>query len=245
MITDPVDLQRLVRQSSFIFTGIVISKGRSALPVISPHPNLFIARLDRASRVDPMLGNLVGRPITVLSQADGEVQVGQQAIFFTINWVHGQEIAVREIAHLPTDVQTERMVNEIVTNLPNLHLHERVLSATIIVYGSVTRVERAQEIVEAISEHAARWARATLQIREVVKGEPARMQLDVYFPTSNDIAYARWPKLSAGQVAVFLLHLAPKSRLPQDTLIAPDLADVQPEAQLETIRSFLGSQQNQ
>jgi hypothetical protein len=245
MVTDPAALQRLVRQSSFIFTGTVTSKGSSALSVISPHPNLFIARFDRALRVDPMHGDLVGRPITVLSEADREVKVGEQAIFFTTDWVHGQEIAVREIAQLPADEQTERMVDAIVAELPNLHVQERVLSATFIVYGSVTRVERAQEIVEPISEHAANWARARLQIREVVKGEPGRKQLDVYFPTSNDIAYARWPRLSARQVAVFLLHAAPTSRLPQGALIAPDLADFQPEDQLETIRAFLGRQQNQ
>ena len=254
------DLVGLVLRSSFIFAGTVISRGRSSLKALPPRPDLAIARLERALRINPMLGKLDGRPITVLLARDAEVQPGAQLLFFAQNWLHAEEIAVRAFAHLPAEDKMEQDVGQIVASLPERHLRERIASAVLIVRGVVKETERATEIAEPISEHAAQWMRAMIEVQEILKGEQQpgprgrgaqpKGTVMVFFPGSDDRAYRNWPRLSSGQSAVFLLHGVPTGKpgvtpqrggLPQGALIAPDPMDVQPPEHADDIRSLLGS----
>ena len=90
----------LTRSSGFIFAGTVLERGTSTVPSVSADQKLVIVRLDRALRIDPVLGDLRGRKITVAALDSTKLSVGQQAVFFTNSWVHGGGIAVREVAHL-------------------------------------------------------------------------------------------------------------------------------------------------
>ena len=253
-MNDPAALERLVVRSNFVFAGTVAALGRSALKVIPDRSDLAVARLDRALRIAPVLGNLDGRPITVLLAQGEQVRPGERLIFFTASWVHGEEIAVREVAHLPADEQTEKTVAKIVASEPERHLQARVASAVLIVRGTVRAVERAREIPEPGSEHAPRWMRARIDVRQVLKGEltapaapargrraaPARGSVVLFFPGSDDIAYRNTPKPAQGQAAVFLLH-AGSPPLPERALVAPDRADVQPESRAGDVRKLIGS----
>jgi hypothetical protein len=256
-MNDQVGLEGLVLRSSFIFSGTVTARGRSMLKVLQPRPDLIVARFDKALRVNPMLGPLDGKPITVLLSKGSSVESGQNLLFFAESWVHGDHIAVREHAHLPADDKTENQVLQMIASLPERHLQERVASAILIVQAVVREVTRATEIREPITEHAAEWMRATIELREVLKGSlpgqpaggpqararrdaAARASLTLYFPQGLDKAWRDWPKLKPAQSAIFLLH-TPRPPVPSTAFIAPDPADVQPDSAADTIRRLLGS----
>jgi hypothetical protein len=246
----------LVQGSSFIFAGTITAPGTSALKVLANSPGLAIVRFDQAFLVNRVLGELGGRPITVKlahgGVGEGAVRQGQRFIFFATAWVHGKEIAVAELGRLPTDAKTEEEVSHAVAALPELHLSQRIASAVLIVHGVVTEIQRATDVSGTASEHDPAWMRATIEVRETLKGEntPAgggkrssaskRAHASLLFPGSGDVAFWNAPRVSKGQEAVFLLHRG-SERLPPTDLITPDPADIQPKDELPTVRRLIST----
>ncbi|MGA8098357.1 MAG: hypothetical protein WB810_06845 [Candidatus Cybelea sp.] len=240
-------IDELAVRSTFIFVGTVEMPGASALKVLPGRPQLAVVRFEKALRLNPVLGNLSGKPITVLLADGSAVRRGERFIFFAESWVHAEAIAVREFAHLADTEKTEQEVRTIVDDLPMIHLQERIASAALIVVGKVASVERASDIREPFTEHAPIWMRARIAAKTILKGAPSaeRQELVVYFPSSHDRAWRGWPKLKEGESAIFLIHILepPPLRLPPGAMVLPDPADVQPLSELPTIRKLLGTQQ--
>jgi hypothetical protein len=246
----------LVQGSSFIFAGTITVPGKSSLKVLVDRPGLAIVRFDQAFLVNQVLGELDGRPITVkLAQGgvgEGAVRQDQRFIFFATGWVHGKEIAVTELGRLLSDAKTNEEVSQAVAALPELHLSQRIASAALIVHGVVAQIERATDIPNTASEHDPAWMRATIEVRETLKGESApagvgrrpssskRTHASLLFPGSGDVAFWNSPRVSKGQEAVFLLHRG-GGRLPPSDLIAPDPADIQPKEALPTVRRLISA----
>jgi hypothetical protein len=236
----------LLRASSFVFAGTVTALGASSLRVLPAAPGLAIVRFDRGFLVNSVLGDLTGAPITVrLAQGGagtGAVRPGQQLILFATAWVHGEAIAVNEIARLPADSKTEEEVAQAVSALPELHLSERIADAVLIVLGRVADIAPASGVPRIGSEHDPLWRRAVIEVGETLK--PASDALDaqaravLLFPGSGDIAFRNTPRPSSGQEAVFLLHSGP-APFPVGSLFAPDPADIQPVSALPTIRRLI------
>ena len=120
-------IPELILSSSFIFSGTVMEHGRSTVPDVPSSDKLVVVRLDRPLHVDPVLGDLRGKMITVAAIAPASLTAGQQAVFFTHSWAHGRGIAVREIEH--RDIAQEHEVAAAVAQLPQLHLSDRLQSA--------------------------------------------------------------------------------------------------------------------
>lgn len=241
----------LVLRSSFIFSGTVARLNQSSVKVLATRPGLVIARLDRALRVNPVLGELDGRPITVQLAKGAEVRAGQRLIFFANSWVHGEEIAVIEVAHVLADAKAEQEVVDTVAALPQQHLAGRVASATVIVLGTVTELAAAG-IVEPISEHAPGWMRAVIEVQETLKGNvPAiaprgranqtKERMTLLFPESPDTPWRKYPKPVLHHHAIFLLHPTTLPGLPAATLMLTDPADLQPIGEANTIRGLVKS----
>jgi hypothetical protein len=243
-------LATLVQESTFIFAGSVVSRGVSSVKTVPAAADLAVATFRRAFRVNPMLGDLGGRPITVRLAPGASVLRGEQLIFFANSWVHGEEIAVIEAAHIPDDAAAEREVDDLVASLPARHLAERVASALLVVEGTVRAVDSAG-IWEPVTEHAADWRQAWITVTAVLKGSlpPPRIPGSValadgsvvlLFPESNDPRWRPWPKVTPGQSGVFLLHTAERPLpLPRGALVAPDPSDVLPADTLQEVRNLL------
>jgi len=244
-------LLNLVERSSFIFAGTVTSSGPSPVPVLASLPGLAVVRFDRGFLVNPVLGNLGGRPITVQLARDANAVdasvLKQRFIFFSQAWVHGKEIAVTEIGRLADTEANEKEVARIVASLPANHLNERIAASALIVQGRVREIERAADIPRTGSEHDPYWMRAVIEVSETIKGEtPARGKsktatVALLFPGSGDHAYRNVPRPSVNQEAVFLLHAGDARFVPKNTYIAPDIADIQPPNSLPAIRRSLGA----
>ena len=241
-----------IQRSSFIFAGTVTAPTGSSLRVLPARPGLAVVLFERGFLINPMLGKLDGRPITVRLAQEGAgasaVRSGQRLLFFTTAWVHGEQIAVSELARLPADEKTEQEVTQILASLPEHHLRERIAAAVLIVRGVVSKIERAADVPEPISEHAARWMRAWIEVAEVLKGVlspadipgiAAKGTVALFFPGSGDRAYRDIPRPKHHQSGVFLLHPG-RPPLPKEALVALDPADIQSDNQLATVRRLLG-----
>jgi hypothetical protein len=233
-------VSELARSSSLIFSGTVVERGTSSVPTLPPNDNLVVARVDRALRVDPVLGDLRGKLITVVATVPENLSVGQQAVFFTNSWIHGRGIAVREVAHV--DVAQADAVAEAVAKLPEDHLLERLRSAELVVNAEVTNVGPPNKVGR--DRKAAWWASAELKIKRVLRGAPRKSAV-VYFATADWPPWTNALRLKEGQRGVFILHsrsdaaTRSEAALEAGSLVAVDPADFQPESQLAEVEKLL------
>jgi len=232
----------LTSSAGLIFSGTVMKIGESLVPELRGHENLLVVRVDRGLRVDPVLGELRGKMITVETPTPSDFRLQQQAIFFTNSWIHGQEIAVREVAHL--DIKVEKEVVAAVQGLPDLHLKERLASAYLVVLAEVVGIQKVSGQVP--KRNAPLWAIAILQVESALKG--AAVRADLYFPTSRSRRWTKAPRFEANQRGVFLLHQHEQraanwlANIGQpDALTTLDPADFQPASKLADIKTFFAS----
>jgi hypothetical protein len=230
----------LVRSSGLIFTGTVLERGGSTVQQLPASPDLIVVRVDRGLRVDPILGDLRGRHITVVPLAPGELTPGQQLVFFTNSWIHGQGIAVREVAH--ARAADEAAILRAVDELPRLHVIQRLELADVVVHAEVVRVSLVERTKFASNDPI--WARADLRILKVLRGK-SRKTAKLFFPTSNHPKWASAPRFVERQVGIVALH-APnrdatpsEAALPLGSFVALDPEDSQPESQLSEVERML------
>jgi hypothetical protein len=232
----------LTRQASLIFTGTVVEIGASTVPVLAASDNLVVVRVDRGLRVDPVLGELRGKMITVAAVAPKALTVGQKAVFFTNSWIHGRGIAVRELEHV--DVNQEQDAAAAVARLPEMHLMDRLHGAELVVAARVARIGTERKVSR--ERNAAFWAAADLQLERVLLGAP-RATTTVYFPTVNRPPWNNAPKFKEGQKGIFILHVPSPAANPSlavldpGSLVALDRDDFQPDARLSDIERLVAA----
>ena len=232
----------LTRSSSLIFTGTVVQRGTSTVPTLSPQENLVVVRVDRGLRVDPVLGDLHDKMITVAAPAPESLSPGQRAVFFTNSWIHGRGIAVREVDHL--DIGEEENVAAAVAQLPQVYLMERLRSAELVVNAQVVQISPVQKTSG--ERNAALWAAAHLQVERVLRGQP-RESTVVYFPTAGRPPWTSAPRFKEQQRGIFILHAPSRNAtlseatLDAGSLVALDPADFQPESQLPEVEKLLAA----
>lgn len=236
-------LTELVRSAGLVFSGEVVDVGTSRVRGVQASPRTAVVRADRGLRVDPALGDVHGRLITI-ETAGAPLQRGDEAVFFTQSLVHADEVAVREIERMAIDLADD--VEAAVAQLPVLHLAERLADAVVVVQATVTHVRRVPH--RPPERRAPRWTEATLDVARRVKGR--RIAFRFFFPASTSHRWYEVPKPTRGDRAIFLLH-RPDAKEAEwldldgrdaDVLTAPDPADVQPTDALARVRALLGEQ---
>jgi hypothetical protein len=233
-------IAELTRRASLIFTGTVTQLGSSTVPLLPASGALAVVRVDRGLRVDPVLGDLRGKTITVAPASPAALTVGQSAVFFTNSWIHGGGIAVRELDHVSTS--QEQDVAAAVARLPEAHLMDRLRAAELVVVARVARVGTDRRISR--ERNAAFWASADLHVDRVLLGAP-RSATTVHFPTVNRPPWTSAPKFKEGQRGVFILHSRPRptnrsfSVLDPESLVALDMDDFQPHARLKDVEALV------
>jgi hypothetical protein len=234
-------IPELVQSARFIFSGTVVGRGKSTVPAVPHDQKLVTARLDRGIRIDPVLGELRGKEITVAAKAPEAFSPGQRFVFFTNSWVHGRGIAVREVSHL--DIGAEDAVSAEVAELPNKHLQERLRTAALVAAGEIVSIDPP---LPTFDRHAALWAAAHLRIERILRG-PHRDQVILYFPTALWPPWNTMPRFTQNQRGIFILHSATRENthgdptLPPDSFVALDPADFHDESQWAAIEQILNS----
>jgi hypothetical protein len=230
-----MSIPQLVQSARFIFSGTVLERGKSGVAQVPHSKNLVTARLDRNIRVDPVLGDLRGRTITVAVNSPERFSPGQRAVFFANSWVHGRGIAVREVDHV--DIGQEGDVTAEVAELPHKHLRSRLAGADLVVLAEVAKVEEPKPTFD---RHAALWSTAELRVLKVLKGEIKQedhtQTVVFYFPTADYPPWNTKRRVRPGDRGIFILTSARREkvygadRLPEGALVALDPADFHEES---------------
>ncbi len=88
----------LIQRSGFIFRGTVQKAGASNVKALAGSPSTDIIRVDEILKAPKELSSLVGRDVTVQMRSASSLKEGQQAVFYTTGWLYGDNLAVKEIA---------------------------------------------------------------------------------------------------------------------------------------------------
>lgn len=87
----------------------------------------------------------------------------------------------------------------------------RFAASDVVVSGRVSQLRAAAPrtpratLPGPITEHDPQWREAVVKVTAVHKGRQVPRSIRVRFPASTDVAWARAPKLHAGQQGTFLL----------------------------------------
>jgi len=250
------DLVDLLRASQFVFEATVAGHQRSTVSDIPVDDHTLVVRVDLVLQAPAALARAAGSEVTVQLLAGTPVPSdGERAVFFTTAIAFGTGIAVAEVGRAGTDAVgplgavafaagapatvvgarpgRPHPVLEAAERLEDERLQAHAASADAIVIGRVTGLEKVGPV--AASEHDRDIWRATIDVRHVEKGDvPDRVQ--VLFPMSHDVRWARVPKPQAGQDGVWVLHATQGD----DATLAPfallDADDAQPPEALQRLR---------
>jgi hypothetical protein len=239
------DLGDLVRQTPFSFVGTIEYLGGATSSDLPISDRTAVALVDVVLHAPPQFQQLAGQRLTVQFADDSELpEVGSQVAIFAEGLAFGETIAVREVARVPlrdiapyvnqsAQVGGGQPFAAIERELEAQALREHVEEADVVVVGTVRGLEIAAQPED--SEHDPQWWRATIDVRQVVRGRMKPRQLEVLYPNSLDLQWARVPKPKASQDALWILHRTKGDlrELGRYQLLHPQ--DRQPVAALTTI----------
>lgn len=232
-------MKTLVYASGLIFSGTVILKGISTVPSLPSRKDFVVVLVDRGLRVNPVLGDLSGKMITVAANDPESLQLKDKAIFFTNSWIHGNGIAVKEMAH--AGINEEKKVIEMVNKIPDFHLEDRLKDADLVALAEVIKIKDLERF--SFERDYPFWKEAQLQIDEVLYGAPPG-SFTLYFPTDDRPQWKEAPRFEEGQRGIFILHKPKPTSLSEASLkpgilLALDPADFQDESKLQEIKKLL------
>jgi hypothetical protein len=159
---------------------------------------------------------MAGQRVTVQFSADADPpEVGEQLAIFAEGLAFGETIAVAEVARVSVreiapfirqsaEVGSGQPFAAIERDLKSASLRDHVEQADLVVVGTVLGLEVAAPPGD--SEHDPQWWRATIDVRHVVRGRMKPRKLEVLYPNSLDLQWARVPKPKASQDALWILH---------------------------------------
>jgi hypothetical protein len=237
---------------SFIFQGTIVAAGAANVSLVDVDELTAIVRVDRILRAPADMEQIAGREITI--QLREPADVGSTAVFQANGWLYGESMAVVEAGTRRTAgaepgpaaaVEHELESAAAVDRAARYRsaLKTRADEASAVVVGRVTSVSQQQTAAAAgpeghLSEHDPRWAVATVEVDEAVKGRPAGT-IEVLFASSEDVMWRDAPKLAVGQKAVMLLQRgAPEVEDKRAHAVLHKL-DVQPADSAELVATLL------
>jgi hypothetical protein len=222
----------LLSRSQFVFEGTVQKAGQSGLPEVPATDRTAVVRVDRVLQAPAVLAHAAGSEVTVQLDAQASpLAVGERTVLFTRALAFGKGIAVSEVgrtkpesagpttmaAGMPPTVPGSRPgrphpVLEAAQQLQDQRLRAHSEEAAAVVVGRILSLDKAGPVVA--SEHDPDWWRATISVDRTVKGN-ASGTIQVLYPNSPDVHWARVPKLRAGQTGLWILHqtTGPRSEL--------------------------------
>jgi hypothetical protein len=107
------DMQDFVRESKFIFKGTVRKLEAVTLASAQPTKETAVVSVDEVLQAPETLRGFKGTQITVLLKKGESFEAGQEWIFFTVGWLYGESLGVREIGRAPTTQDMADMSRQI------------------------------------------------------------------------------------------------------------------------------------
>jgi hypothetical protein len=236
----------LLRDAPLSFIGTVEHLGASTMAELPIDERTAVVDVVQVLHSPEAFAHLAGHRVTMQVAADADPpQVGETAVFFAQGLAFGETLAVQEIGRATVDeiephVQAAAAAGERGAFAPQLReleierLQQHAQDADAVVVGRVTALQ--DVLGPPRGEHSPNWWKATLQVENVERGDVQPGPLDVLYPNSLDVRWARVPKPKASQEGMWLLH-ATDGELREAApfqILHPE--DYQPVQQLDLIR---------
>jgi hypothetical protein len=210
------DIKGLVAANPFSFVGTVEHLGAATSGDLPIDDHTAVLRVEIVLHAPPAFVGLEGQRITVQLLTDVDLPaVGEEIALFAEGLAFGEGIAVLEVARVPVesvaphanlafDAGEERAFAPLEREVAADAMRAHVDGADAVVVGLVVALEQAAET--GYSEHDPLWWRATIDVRQVVRGDLQPGKLGVLYPNSLDLQWRRVPKPKASQDGVWILH---------------------------------------
>lgn len=248
----PRSLVEWVSGSAFVFRGKVVELEAATEPAPPDFAdpdhlwnlaNMIVIEPERVS-LDPIeLPLLPGTHHTVILQAPAhELAVGEELYIFGRVFMLGTSIVMVEVGRLESDLPFDRVhqvVHETQRYLLDRTLTDRMLLADRVIWATVASVEAGPGPT---TESGPWWWSATLVPRRTLHGPVEIDPLVVHFDGSANECCYEWPKLHAGDQALYLLQPDTISGLPDARFVLANALDQQALTEELRLRSLLASQ---
>lgn len=237
------DSRSVIGQSNFIFSGTIVKMNASNIDVTTNDPTAIVL-VDEVIDAIPPYDQMKGKEITVLLASDRDRKPGEKEVFYTMGWYYGKTLGVKEIPNNLKEVivaDHKKIIAEERFNIENDSLSVELKRARIVVLGIIVETGIKDENVPPFgSEHDPEFRKASIEIKEVLKGDISENLIDVYYASSVDVMWSESPKPTKDQEGIFLLHLdqAPAIFKMRDYTML-DIRDIQPNENLANVKSLL------
>jgi hypothetical protein len=198
------------------------------MPEVPTRSTTTVVRVKELFKVPQVLHLLAGKTITVVTAGPDDLEVGQELVFAGRGALYGESLVVVEETRVVGPVDSASISKRIRGEVQAAHdraLLERIVTASMIVAGAVSRSENLPRDPLKESEHSPQWAQFTIEVDSVAKGNAAARRLAAYYPQSTDIKWHLSPKFEVGQEGVWLLRDEPIAEIGGTGLTALDPLD--------------------
>ncbi|HEX3128228.1 MAG TPA: hypothetical protein VH394_12935 [Thermoanaerobaculia bacterium] len=229
-----------VTVTALAFLFALVAEAEVSRAVLTEADIVFTGKVERDGPVAPseipegtpavtvVIDRIIVKPTAVVLAKDNRITVaiagslsnypaGTRATFYTVGWIYGDTVAVRELAHEasapPGAFAPATLPASIDSDLRDAKLARLIDEADAVVVGRVVSVgpstpaaAPAGGSAQPVSEHEPQWRDATVQVESWLKGVNQQQQIVVRFPASIDVAWYNVPKLKSGMEGTFLLH---------------------------------------
>jgi hypothetical protein len=221
----------LLGRSNFVFIGTVMQTGASNLSAVKGSAKTCLVRVEMVVNGTPMMQSARGQVVTVRTDAAGVHRVGQRGTFFLNVDTFGEHLSGSEVGAFPCKPGDETAHFQAVAGAlraeDDRDLKGLMSKADRVVAGRIVSVQPAG-IKEDLSEHAADWQRADIEVDTVIKGQPGTKTVSFFFPASNDRIWRETPRFSVGDQGVWILHAKANDHTRKDEML-PGLTAIHPK----------------
>jgi hypothetical protein len=247
MAVQSSELLRFAEGAGFIFRGKVTSQ-QARVAQEATEQKTVTAQIEEVLLSTDVLRGLAGKSVTVISEHPESMDDGGSYLFFTNCIVLADYVVVRERGHVRDSQEARRETDEVLQEMAERPLAERVRSALLIIEGHVTASSPADPNHIQKSEHDPKWWIARVAVESLIKGGSKSVKtLEVLFANSKDIAWYKSPKLHEGVRGIFLLHAITEGdrppRLDRSIYKAIDPLDFLPSERMPEVRRALNREQ--
>jgi hypothetical protein len=243
---DMEEIRRSVAAAGLIVRGRILHDWRGEVPAIPSEAGEIVAiRIEEVLRGTPVLRGLTGELALVVSRHAGVLRQLKAPILFTKVVSLGQQLLLRDLAHVEASSETARHVSEAIREAEERPLRERVGAADLIVEGEITASREVEQPTLGRSEHDPVWWIARVTARAVLKGHKPH-EIEVLFANSRDHVWARSPKLHPPARGILLLFRIKEGEVPHgvphSAYQATDPLDFQPLDRRGEIERYIGAE---
>ncbi len=194
--------------ATYVFSGTVVAAASSSFEGLEASEVTYAVFVDKIEYQAGTFMDQTGRQVTVIDESNSLFE-GEVYLFHTDPVLFGKGIAVRLITAVAVeDVDSQEVVG-LAQKREDEKLRARLDLAEAVVSGTVIEVRAmkaaSNESGTGDSEHSAELHVAELRVDRVLEGRVEAGIIQVLFAASLDVHWFRAPKLSRGDVGIFLL----------------------------------------